>query len=106
MSNVKTEIKDHTFFRKLHILVLAFLHKFQSVWDVCEIHEGAAMSLSGQPEMCPAKALVRAGVTLLKHVNISTVGALKLLSFSVHFILKRYVRDDNVARLIAEVRSF
>lgn len=52
------------------------------------------------------EAAVNARLTLTSSTNVFDKAALRSYSAIVQFLLSRYVTDDDIAQLYAEVRSF
>lgn len=63
------------------------------------------MWLLGQLLPGPPEAAVKVQVTVKNCANFYPEGALELYFTDVQFLLTRYVTDDNIAKLDAEVRS-
>lgn len=102
---IAVQMKDHTISGKDPMPVITFLQEFKSVCDVCGIPGGAAMWLFKLYPTSPAKAAVKAKVALSIPVDFYHGSALKFYSDIAQFLLKRYVTDDIIAKLDAEVRN-
>lgn len=85
--------------------VVAFLQEFTSACDACGIHKGTATWLIKQVLTVSAEAAVKVQVKLTKYADFYHDGALKSYFAIVQSLLKRYIMDDNIARLNADVRS-
>lgn len=83
--------------------VFAFLQQFKSACDTWWIHESAKMWLFEQYLTNLTMAVVKARVTLMNSANCPSVSAVKSYFVIVQLLLKRYVRDDNTARLKTKV---
>lgn len=102
---IAMQMMDRTFFGKDPTLVIAFLQKFKSSRNACKIDEIATMWLSKQFLTGPDDAAVKARITLRKSARFYHEGVLKLYSAIVQILLKRYVTDDNEAKLDAELQN-
>lgn len=78
---------------------------FKSSCEACRVHRGTARWLFKQCLTCPAEAAVNTRVELTNSANFYYEDALKPYSYSVQFLLKRYITFDNPARLNVEVRN-
>lgn len=88
-------------FRKYSMLVAAFLHKLQSACTAFKIHDATAIRMFKQYVAGPAKATVKAEVMSSTSAYFSHECPSKLYSAFEQIPLKRYVRDGNIAKLIA-----
>lgn len=85
--------------------VAAFLQKFKSAYDACGTYESGTMWLFRQLSIGPTKATVKAHVTITNSAKFYHEAALKFYYDVVQFLLRRYVADDIIAELDADVRS-
>lgn len=99
------QLKDGIFSGKNLMLIFAFLQELKSTCDVCRIHEHPAMCIFKQFLTCTVNAGVEKPVTLTRFVSFYHEGALKSYSAIVQFLLRRYVTNDNIAKLYVEVRD-
>lgn len=100
---VQTEVC--IFSEKNQMSAIAFLQELRSEYDTGGIQGGAAVWLFNQFSKGEAMAAVKVRVALESSANFHHEGAIKSYSSIVHFLLKHYVTDGNIARLDAVVRG-
>lgn len=92
-------------FRENRMSVIAFLQKFKLAWDASGIHKGAAIWIFKHFFTDPAEASVKERVLLMSYANVNHDGVQISYSAIVEYLLKRCVKDYNIAKLNSELRD-
>ena len=101
--DLTVQMRAHTFDGSQPIGILNFLKEFQDACNVNGIHEGAARWLFREFVTGPARSLLDTTTSGKKR---SKAGRLDTYCAVVHYLLKKYARDDAIAKVHQEISNY